>query len=117
MPIVKKEARYVRVAYELCCGFERATALAADMCRELKADPGLYAATDDTRGWDGDRMAVIIVDYATLADANRLDAKVRALLSRNGDFTYAAHYGESYGSRGPSLTVDASTTFVTHEAD
>ena len=90
MPIVKKETRYVAVAYELLCGFERATALAKDVYERLKSDEGFCSAEDDTRGWDGDRMAVVVVTYRTLEDVLRLDKQVRSLLSRNVDFTYDA---------------------------
>lgn len=110
MPIVKKDARYVTIGYELMCGYERATALAKDLSDSLKDDQGFYSAEDDTRGWDGDRMSLVKVTYYTLADANRLDATVRQHLSRKVDYTYEAHAGVSYGQRGPSLTVRASTT-------
>ncbi len=110
MPHVNKHARYVTVAYELRCGFERAEALAQDACKALKEDLGFSSAEDDTRGWDGDRMAVVIVTYATLDDAVRLDAEVRRLLSRKVSFTYDARYHQCYGSRGPEGYVTASTT-------
>lgn len=77
MPIVKRDARYVAVAYELMCGFERAAALADDLQKVLKGDKGFHSAVDDTRGWDGDRLAVVVVTYATLRDAVRLDGFVR----------------------------------------
>jgi len=110
MPIVKRDARYVTVAYELCCGFERATALADGLSKQLKHDDGFRTAKDDTRGWDGDRMSVVVVTFNTLRDAIRLDCEVRRLLSRNVDFTYEAHVGTSYGSRGAHAVVTASTS-------
>jgi hypothetical protein len=100
----------VNVAYELLCGCERSTALAADLCKQMKHEPGLHSAKDDTRGWDGDRMSVVVVTYNTLADAVRLDAEVRRLLSRNVEYTYEPHYHTSYGSRGASGYVTARTT-------
>lgn len=109
MPIVKKVERYVTVAYELMCGFERCTALVAQLLKEMKDEPGVHSAKDDTRGWDGDRMAVACVDYRSLADAIRLDAKVRSILSRNVDFTYEPHVHISYGGRGPESYVTATT--------
>jgi hypothetical protein len=96
----------VNVAYELLCGCERSTALAADLCKQMKHEPGLHSAKDDTRGWDGDRMSVVVVTY----NAVRLDAEVRRLLSRNVEYTYEPHYHTSYGSRGASGYVTARTT-------
>ena len=115
MPRVKKDERYVDVAYELVCGFKRACALAKDLERILKDDQGLRSAEDDTRGWDGDREAVVVVTYDTLADANRLDPIVRQILSRTVDFTYEPSIRISYGSRGPSSYVVASTTVSLRE--
>lgn len=110
MPHVRKEARYVKVAYELMCGFKRATALADDAEAELAADEGLESLDDDTRGWDGERMAVIVATYRTMADAMRLDAKVRELLSRRADFTYTPHCSTGYSAHGGHLVVRSSTT-------
>jgi hypothetical protein len=110
MPIVKRDARYVTVAYELLCGCERAVALAKDLRMQMKQEPGLRGAKDDTRGWDGDRMSVAVVTYNTLADAVRLDAAVRRLLSRNVDYTYEPRHSISYGSRGAVSSVTATTT-------
>jgi hypothetical protein len=115
MPIVKRDARYVTVAYELLCGAERATALAADLSPHFKDDDGFHSAEDDTRGWDGDRMSVVVVTYNTLADAVRLDARVRSLLSRTVDYTYEPHYHTSYGSRGATGYVTASTSVSERE--
>lgn len=109
MPIVKKDSRYVAIAYELMCGFERATALAKDVYERLKPDEGFCNAEDDTRGWDGPYMAVVVVTYRTLDDATRLDARVRSLLSRNVDFSYEPHLHTSYGGRGPTSYVTATT--------
>lgn len=109
MPLVKKDPRYVTVAYELCCGFERATALADDLHRILKSDAGFHSAKDDTRGWDGDRLAVVLVCYVTLEDANRLDHEVRRLLSRNVEYTYKPQVHQTYGSRGPHSYVTSTT--------
>jgi len=112
MPTVKKEERYVEVAYELMCGFERATSLADDLERILKDDEGFGRADDDTRGWDGDRMAVVVVTYATLKDANRLDGLVREKLSRSLDFTYEDSISYSYGRGGATANVRARTTVI-----
>lgn len=81
MPLIKTNPRYVIVAYELCCGFERATVLAKALCQALRYDKGLQSADDDSRGWDGERQSLVRVWYRSLADANRLDAKVRCLLA------------------------------------
>ena len=110
MARVKRDERYVVAAYELMCGFERAAALADNVSQVLKDDKGLLSAEDDTRGWDGDRLAVVLVTYKTLVDANRLDQQVRALLSLNIDFTYEAIEHISYGRLGPSSYVKAKTT-------
>ena len=112
MARVKKDERYVKVAYELCCGFERATALADDLEKVFFEEKGLHSADDDTRGWDGDRTAVVVVTYLTLADANRLDGIVRQQLSRTVDFTYDSKIQTSYGSRGPTSYVTAATSIV-----
>lgn len=112
MPRISKTERYVDVAYELHCGFERATALADAATEILKHDPGFDSAKDDTRGWDGDRLSVIVVTYCTLADAQRLDAEVRRLLSRKVDYEYHPSVHTSYGSRGPSSYVTAKTTIT-----
>ena len=110
MPIVKKHPRYVVVAYELMCGFERGTALANELYKLLKNDKGFYSAQDDTRGWDGDRMALIKVTYNSLKDAIRLDSFSRKILSQNVNFSYNPNYGTSYGGRGAHLTVNPITT-------
>ena len=110
MPIVKKEPRYVCIGYELCCGFERATALVDDLLKHFKGDNRVHDAEDDTRGWDGGRMAFVKVYYNTLEDAIALDAEVRRLLGRNVNFTYEARGSTGYGSRGPYLIVDSTTT-------
>lgn len=110
MPTVTKNERYVEVGYELNCGYERAEALAQDACRQLKDDKGFDSAKDDTRGWDGDRKACVVVVYCTLNDAIRLDAKVRELLSRKVDFSYNPHLHTAYGSRGPESYVTATTS-------
>jgi len=112
MPHIRKEERYVRVAYDLMCGYERATALADDVNKELKEDRGLHSAKDDTRGWDGDRMSCVVVTYDTLADAVRLDPIVRQLLSRKANFTYEPIYGESYGSTRAYLKVNSCTSLT-----
>ena len=108
MPIVKKEVQYVVVAYELICGYERATALADDMEKTLRDEKGFLDAKDDTRGFD--RNSVILVTFATLQDAVRLDKVVREHLSRKVAFTYTPHLRTSYGSRGAESYVEASTT-------
>lgn len=108
MPVVKKDESYVNVAYELICGYERATALADDLNRLLHDDKGFSDAKDDTRGFD--RNAIVIVSFATLKDANRLDAKVRELLGRTISYTYKAEMHTAYGSRGPEGYVTAKTT-------
>lgn len=113
MPHINKKERYVSVAYELRCGCERATALTAELAKQMKGEPGFRGAKDDTRGWDGDRMAVVVADYNSLPDAVRLDPAVRRILSQAGDFTYQAHVGTAYGSRGAHATVTAATTFTT----
>lgn len=87
MPTVKKEVRYVTVAYELCCGFRVAGRRAKALCAKLKNDDGLQSADDDTRGWDGDRLAVVRVWYRSLEDANRLDAIVRRCLANTSGQT------------------------------
>lgn len=110
MPTVKRAERYVAVAYELCCGYKRAEALIQDMLKHLKDERGVQSAKDDTRGWDGDRMAVAVVYYNTLADANRLDGRVRALLSRNVRYGYEAQVHTCYGGRGPESYVTARTS-------
>lgn len=112
MPRVNKAERYVKVVYELQCGYMRAEALAKDLCRNLRGESGLDSAKDDTRGWDGDRRAVVVVVYRTLQDANRLDARVRELLGRKVDFTYKPHVYSTYGSRGPSSYVTATTSIA-----
>lgn len=114
MPRISKQERYVRVAYELHCGFERAKALADALEKELKDDKGLYSADDDTRGWDVG-CAVVVVDYDTLADAVRLDPVVRMLLSRKVDFSYESSASTSYGSRGACLHVEATTSISVRE--
>ena len=115
MPIVKKDARYVKVGYELCCGFERAGALADDVSKILEHDKGFWLADDVTCGWEPDNKALVEVVYVTMADAIRLDAQVRELLSRSVDFTYEATAGVNYGSRGPTLRVDTKTSILTPE--
>jgi hypothetical protein len=112
MPIVKKEERYVEVTYQLCCGFERAEALAGGLEEELKEDDGFWDAKDDTRGWESENQSVVVVGYRTLADANRLDKKVRELLSRKVDYTYDSNYGIGYGSRGGYMTCNPITTIT-----
>lgn len=87
MPIVKKQVRSVSVTYELVCRFERACALANDVYEKLEGDPGLLSIKEDSRGWDF-AVSVVIVQYASLEDANRLDEAVRQGLSRCVDFTY-----------------------------
>ena len=114
MPRVTKEERYVEVGYELNCGYERAEALAKDLERELIDEPGLHSASDDTRGWDPENKSVVVVNYLTLKDANRLDQQVRQLLSRKADFTYDPNYGNGYGSSRPHLTVNPITTLDPH---
>lgn len=110
MPHVKLKARYVVVAYELCCGFERATALADDVTRVFKSDSGFCSAEDDTRGWDGDRLSVIKVTYNSLMDAVRLDDEIRRWLGRNVEFTCVLHDSVGYSRHGGELVVTASTT-------
>ncbi len=110
MPKVTKLERYVTIGYTLMCGFERATALADDLNRILKHDKGFDSAQDKTIGWDGDYHSHVAVTYCTLADAVRLDYEVRQLLSRNVDYTCVTRYGTSYSGRGPTLTVDMTTT-------
>jgi hypothetical protein len=110
MPRVTKDERYVEVGYELNCGFERATALADDLAKVLKDDDGFFQAKDDTRRWDGDRKSLVVVIYETLADANRLDQKVRQLLSRKTNFTYEAFETTYYGSTGARSSFEARTT-------
>ncbi len=112
MPQIRKDEQYVNVGYELCCGYERATALADQMMRELKNEPGIRSAEDKTNGFYPDNRSLIEVTYLTLADANRLDKTVREMLSRKADFTYTAHSGVSYGQRGASMTVRTSTTLA-----
>jgi len=112
MPIVKKEERYVEVIYQLCCGYKRAEALAGGLEVELKEDPGFWDAKDDTREWEDENQSVVKVGYTTLADANRLDKKVRELLSRKVDFTYDHNYGTGYGSVCGYLTCNPITTIT-----
>lgn len=114
MPRVTREERYVKVGYELNCGFERAQALARGLTEALKDEPALYDASDDTRGWDPENKSVVVVTYLTLKDANRLDQQVRQLLSRKADFTYDPNYGTGYGSVRPYLTVNPITTLSPH---
>ncbi|CAE7314029.1 unnamed protein product [Symbiodinium microadriaticum] len=105
MPTVIKEENYVSVGYELCCGYERANALADDLCKVLADDKGLHSAEDKTTGFWPDNRSLVEVTYRSLADCLRLAPKVRELLSRKADYTYEAVYGTSYGQRGPSLTI------------
>lgn len=110
MPKVDKTVRYVTIGYTLRCGYERGIALAADLEECLKDDKGFDDARDASCGWDGDRMSHIKVTYCTLEDAVRLDPEVRALLSRNVDFTLEATQHISYGRTGPSSYYKFRTT-------
>lgn len=87
MPIVNKVERYVDIAYQLHCGDERAEALSNDLNNKFK-EKGFVSSKNDTRGWDGDYLSVIIVTYGTLNDAIKLDKQVRNLLSRKCNYTY-----------------------------
>lgn len=112
MPTVKKDVRYVNIAYQLQCGFERSTALAQDLSIVLRDDLGFNGAKDDTRGWDGDNSSVVIVTYNSLDDANRLDTQVRELLGRKVNFTYEDEVHTSYARRGPISYVTACTSIT-----
>lgn len=112
MPHVNKEERYVDVAYVLKCGFKRAEALANDLYKQMEDEEAIFSVKEDTREWDDERTAIVIVTYLTLKDANRLDAEVRRLLSRKANYTYDPNYGEGYGSRGPYLTVNPITSLT-----
>ncbi len=110
MAKVMKDEMLVRVKYILCCNFERAQVLADALLEELKDDKGLWYADDVTDGFVPDGKSVVEVGYVTLKDANRLDQKVRQLLSRKlKSYSYDPNYGVSYGSRGGHLTVNPIT--------
>lgn len=106
MPNVLKAAN-VRVYYQLQCCFERATALADDLYKQLK-DQGVTEAEDVTIGWD--RHAQIMIGFSSLAVAVKLDAKVRELLARKVNYTYKAECHTSYGRSGPEGFVTSSTS-------
>ena len=112
MPHVNKDEVCVKVCYELKCGYERATALANDLNKQLADDKGYHRAEDITNGFVPNHTSYVEVTYMTLKDANRLDETVRKLLSRKVDFTYTAHAGVSYGSRGGHLSVRSYTEIV-----
>lgn len=62
------------------CGFERSGRIANHLKKVLEKDNGAGTIEDDTRGWDGDRMALLQVWYNSKEDYLRLDEQVRSII-------------------------------------
>lgn len=108
MPVVVKAVEGVTVEYRLVCGLERATALMDDLNLQLRDEKGYDYARDTTNGFD--YHMIIAVTYDSLADACRLDQKVRQLLSRKVAYTYTDHSYTSCSKQGGVLAVRSYTT-------
>jgi hypothetical protein len=81
MPNVKCKERYCTIAYEVCCDVDAVLFLIEDLKSRFAKDRRFRGVENETRLWDGDRKSCVVVLYDTVADAVRLDAEVRKVLT------------------------------------